>query len=269
MRAFKDKVVLVTGGSSGIGLAIAAAFASVGAKVVITARNAVKLQEALVSLQAKGLSVTALVADVSVEADCHAMVEKTVQQYGRLDVLVNNAGLSMRALFQDLDLDVLHKLMQTNFWGAVYATQAALPHLIEKDGSIVNISSVAGLRPLPGRTGYSSSKAALQAFMDSLRVELLPTKVHILTVYPGYVETNIRKAALLKDGQPQGDTPLNEQKLMSAERVASAVLEATAERKRDLILGMQGKMTVFLNKWFPAWMDKVVWKFMQREGPMR
>lgn len=268
MSAFKNKVVLITGGSSGIGLALARAFAQAGAHVVITGRQVGKLEEAVQLLAAEGYAVVPVVADVTQKAECELMVSAALARFGKLDILVNNAGISMRALFAQLDLEVLHRLMNTNFWGAVYATKAALPQIRANKGSIVNVSSVAGLRPIPGRTGYSASKAALQAFMDSLRTEYYHEKLHILTVYPGYVESNIRKAALGHDGTAQGDTPLDEKNLMKADDVAAAILKATVSRKRDLIIGTQGRLSVWLNKFVPGFMDGVVWRFLQREGPI-
>lgn len=269
MTDFNQKVVLITGGSSGIGFALAAEFLHEKAIVVIAGRNEVKLQEAVARLQLSGQMVTGIAADVSLETDCQELIDKTVKQFGRLDILVNNAGVSMRAMFRDLDLVVLKRLFDTNFWGAVYCTKYALPHILESGGSIVSISSIAGIRALPGRTGYSSSKAALQSFMESLRVELLKTNVHVLMVYPGYTASNIRNVALAHDGTSQAENPLDESKLMPAETVAIETLKAINSRKRDLILTTQGKMTVLLNKFFPKLMDTIVYNFMKREGDLK
>ncbi len=269
MTDFRNKVVLITGGSSGIGLALAHAFGQDGAKIMISGRNELNLQAAIVELQTAGIMASGLVADVTKQEDCQDLVSKTVSLFGQLDVLINNAGISMRAMFEDLDLVVLEQLMATNFWGSVYCTKAALPHILANRGNIVSISSIAGLRGLPGRTGYSASKAALQGFMEALRVELLKTGVHVLMVYPGYTASNIRKSALNKVGATQAENPLDESKLMPAEVVAKAVLNATAVRKRDLVLTTQGKMTAFLNKFIPGIMDGVVYNFMKREGDLR
>ncbi|EJF11067.1 short-chain dehydrogenase/reductase SDR [Pontibacter sp. BAB1700] len=199
------------------------------------------------------------------EADCERMVTETVNRYGKLDVLINNAGISMRALFQDLDLDVLRKVMDINFWGTVYSTKYALPHIQTAKGSIIGISSIAGYRGLPARTGYSASKFAMHGFLETLRTELLHSGVHVLIACPGFTASNIRNTALAADGQQQGETPRDEQKMMSAEEVADRILQATIKRKRDLVMTTQGKMAVWVNKLFPSLADKLVYNVMAKE----
>ncbi|SDM54900.1 Short-chain dehydrogenase [Catalinimonas alkaloidigena] len=263
---FKNKVVIITGGSSGIGRACAQAFAQAGAHVVITGRNEARLNATASVLRQTSAQVLPLVADVSEEEDCRRVVETTLRKWGGVDVLINNAGISMRALFADLDLEVLHRLMNTNFWGTVYMTKAALPYLLNSQGSVVGISSIAGYRGLPARTGYSASKAAMQGFFESLRTETLHQGLHVLVACPGFTTSNIRNVALAADGHPQGETPRDEQKMMSAEEVAQRLVEAVQHRRRDLILTTQGKMTVFMNKWLPGWMDKMVYKHFAKEA---
>ncbi|CAN5809965.1 SDR family oxidoreductase [soil metagenome] len=265
----KDKVVVVTGGTSGIGQACALAFGSAGATVVVSGRDRVKLAETSRELDGAGIRHLALQADVSVEEDVARMVEETVSSYGRIDILLNNAGISMRALFEDLKLDVIRQVMYINFYGTVYATKYALPYLIQTKGSVVGVSSIAGYRGLPGRTGYTASKAAMQGFLEALRTEMIPHGVHVLVACPGYTTSNIRKTSLVADGRQQGETPLEEGKLMSSEEVAEKILQATLHRKRDLIMTTQGKLTVFLNKWIPGVMDKVVIRYIQREGQIK
>ncbi|RYU72418.1 SDR family oxidoreductase, partial [Hymenobacter persicinus] len=180
----KGKVVLITGGTSGIGRACAVVFGRAGAQVVVTGRDQAKLTETAQELTQLGIQHRIVRADVGVEADSERAVADTVAAFGRLDVLINNAGISMRALFQDADLDVIRRLMQTNFFGTVYTTKFALPHILAAKGSIVGISSIAGYRGLPGRTGYSASKFAMQGFLEALRTELLPQGVHVLVACP-------------------------------------------------------------------------------------
>ena len=169
----KDKVVLITGGTSGIGKALAFAFGRAGASVVITGRNEENLQATGEALTAQHIENLALVADVSREADCARMVSQTISRFGQLDILINNAGISMRALFQDVDLAVIRQVMDINFYGTVYATKYALPHILQTKGSVLGISSIAGYRGLPGRTGYSASKYAMHGFLETLRTEVL------------------------------------------------------------------------------------------------
>jgi dehydrogenase/reductase SDR family protein 7B len=261
----KDKVVIITGGSSGIGRALAEVFGKAGAKIVITGRDMKALLAAETALKNQGISVFAIQSDVSKESDNKAMAEAVVKHFGQIDVLINNAGISMRALFGDLDTEVIRKVMDINFFGAVYATKYCLPYIEQTKGSIVGISSIAGYRGLPGRTGYSASKFALQGFLESLRTELLYTGVHVLIACPGFTASAIRQRALAKDGSSQGESPRDEQEMMSAETCATHIYKAVVHRKKILTLTTQGKITVFLNKWFPSFMDKMVFNAMAKE----
>lgn len=261
------KTVLITGGSSGIGRALAEAFGAAGAAVAFTGRDAAGLAETAARLSAAGVRHLSMQADVTVPADCQRAVADTVALFGRLDVLVNNAGISMRALFEEAEVAVLRRLMEVNFFGVVETTKAALPHLLAARGSIVGVSSIAGYRGLPGRTGYSASKFALHGFLESLRTELRPRGVHVLLACPGFTASNIRATALLADGRPQGQSPRDEGQLMSAEEVAAHIVRAVQRRQRDLVLTGQGKLTVFLNKWLPGLADKLVYNhFVKEEG---
>jgi short-subunit dehydrogenase len=261
----KDKVVIITGGSSGIGRACAFAFGKAGCKVVITGRDALKLQEVIAELQKLNIVCLAIAGDVSKEADVERMVNETMAVFHRIDVLINNAGISMRALFKDLDLEVIRKVMDINFYGTVYATKYALPHIIKTKGSIIGVSSIAGYRGLPGRTGYSASKFAMQGFLEALRTELLPENVHVMVACPGFTASNIRNTALAANGKVQGESPRDEGKMMTAEEVADQILRATIHRKRDLVLTFQGKFTIFLNRLWPSLADKLVYNHMKKE----
>lgn len=261
----KDKVVIVTGGSSGIGLACAEVFARAGARVVITGRNEDRLREAAQQLSAKGYTVLLKAGDVASEKDILRMVEETVSTFGRIDILVNNAGISMRALFEELDLKVFQQVMDINFYGTVYATKYCLPHILKSKGSIIGISSINGYRGTPARTAYTASKYAMQGFLEALRTEVMKRGVHVLVACPGFTASNIRNAALTANGSQQGASPRNEEKMMSAEEVAEAILKATQKRRRDLVLTTEGKLAVFLNKWVPGLMDKIVYNKMAKE----
>jgi short-subunit dehydrogenase len=171
----------------------------------------------------------------------------------------------MRALFEEVDLKVLHRLMDTNFWGTVYCSKYALPHLLKAEGSLVGISSIAGYKGLPGRTGYTASKAAMQGLLDVIRMENLKKRLHVLVACPGFTESNIRNVALSKDGSVQGETPLDEGNLMTARQVASKIADAIDKRKRTLLLTTQGRLTVLINKFFPSLMDKLVYNHMAKE----
>ncbi len=261
----KNKVVIITGGSSGIGLALAQEFGMKGSKIVITGRNKTQLEKAVTGLRSKGISVEGFTADVSLEEDNKRMAEETIKTFGRIDVLINNAGITMRALFEEVQMDVIKKVMDINFYGALYATKYCLPEIVKNKGSVVGISSIAGYRGLPGRTGYSASKFALNGFLEVLRTEYLKRGVHVLTACPGFTSSNIRKSALTKDGSQQGESPRNEEAMMSAEECARHIYRATVNRKRSLVLTTQGKLAIFLNKWMPALADKLVYNTMSKE----
>lgn len=261
----KDKVVIITGGSSGIGKALAERFGIAGSKILITGRNENDLVEAVKELKGKGIVIAGFRSDVSQEDDNRKMAEEAIRLYGAIDILINNAGISMRAAFSDVDLDVVKKVMDINFYGVLYATKYCLPEILKNKGSVIGISSIAGFRGLPGRTGYSASKFALNGFLEVLRTELLKTGVHVLTACPGFTASNIRKRSLTKDGTAQGESPRAEEKMMTSEECAEHIYNATVKRKRTLILTTQGKLAVFLNKWLPSLADKMVYNVMAKE----
>jgi dehydrogenase/reductase SDR family member 7B len=261
----KDKVVIITGASSGIGKALAFECGKRGAKLVLSARNIEMLNEIRDNLRSEGVDVITTKTDVSIESECREMIGAAVDKFGRIDVLVNNAGISMRALFEDVDLQVIRQLMETNFWGTVYCTKYALPYLLKSRGSLVGVSSVAGYKGLPGRAGYSASKFAMQGFLEVLRIENMKKGLHVLIACPGFTTSNIRNVALSKDGTSQGETPLDESKLMPASDVARLIADAIMKKKERITLTTQGKMTVLLNKFFPRFMDKMVYNHMAKE----
>ncbi|WP_316809795.1 SDR family oxidoreductase [Pedobacter heparinus] len=263
---FKHKVVIITGASSGIGKACAEEFAKRGANLVLGARQYVTLCEITADLEKRyGIKAIAVQVDVSKEEDCKLLIKQALITFNKIDVLINNAGLSMRALFDEVDLSVLKNLMDVNFWGTVYCTKYALPEILKTKGSVVGISSIAGYRGLPGRTGYSSSKFAMNGFMESLRTELLKTGVHVMVACPGFTTSNIRVAALAKDGSSHGETSMEEGEMMSAEEVASNIVNGIAARKRTLVMTGQGKLTVWINKLLPALADKLVFNHFAKE----
>lgn len=261
----RNKVVIITGGTSGIGSACAAVFGKAGYCPVITGRNEDSLQKMSSRLTQLAIDHLALQADVSVEKENKAVIQKIIQQFGKIDMLINNAGITMRALFETLDLAVFKKVMDINFYGAVYATKYCLPYILQSKGSIVGISSINGYRGTPARTAYTASKYAMNGFFEALRTEVMHSGVHVLVVSPGFTASNIRKNALTADGSIQKVSPRDENKLMSPEAVACAILKAVKKRKRDLILTTQGKLAVFLNKWIPAYMDKITYNYMAKE----
>ncbi|MEN6454948.1 MAG: SDR family oxidoreductase [Prolixibacteraceae bacterium] len=260
----KGKVVIITGASSGIGKALAYEFASQGCKLVLAARRTVMLE--MIKEELAPVEVLIQQTDVSIETDCKRLINAAVDRFGRIDILINNAGISMRAIFEDVELDVLRKLMDVNFWGTVYCTKFAIPWLLQSKGSLVGIISIAGYIGLPGRTGYSASKFAVRGFLNTIRTENLKKGLHVLVAAPGFTSSEVRKAALTANGSLQGETPRNEEKMMSAAECARHIMSAVKKRKRQLILTfVEGKLSVFLSKFFPALIDRLAFYYMSKE----
>ena len=172
----------------------------------------------------------------------------------------------MRAMFRDLDLKVIERLMAVNFWGTVCCTKYALPYLLESRGQVVGVISIAGYSALPARTGYSCSKFAIRGFLDTLRIEHLHDGLGVLIFAPGYTESNVRNAALVADGSAQGKTPLEEGKLMSAERCAEYLAKGLRQRRSEMILTPLGKATVLMHRLFPRLTDRMTYRFIAREA---
>jgi len=261
----ENKVVIITGASSGIGKALAENFARRKARVVLAARSVEKLETLRTELLPYTKDVLIVRTDVSNEKDCENLVKQTIDSFGQIDILINNAGISMRALFDKTDLKVIHQLMDINFWGTVYCTKFALPYLLKSKGSVTGVSSIAGYEGLPGRAGYSASKFAMQGFLEVLRIENLKKDLHVLIACPGFTASNIRNTALAADGSMQGESPRDEAKMMTSEEVAQHIIKAIEKKKHRLTLTSQGKLTVLLNKFFPRFMDKMVYNHMAKE----
>lgn len=266
MSYFSNKVVVVTGGSEGIGKALVERLLHIGARVAACGRNYEKLAE-LQTSQA-GLPLHIATADVSKEGDCREFINSVIETFGSIDILINNAGVSMRALFNELDLEILHTLMNVNFWGTVYCTKFALNEIIKNKGTIVGVSSPAGFRGLPGRTGYSASKFAVNGFLEALRTEVMNDDVNVMWVCPGFTSSNIRNVALDKNARPQKENPMDEDKMMSAAECANYILDAIEKRKRTLVLTALGRRTVFMSRFFPKLADKLIRKFYFKNGDL-
>jgi len=263
-----NKVVVVTGASSGIGMAAAEEFLKAGCRVVIAARRVEKLTELKerLSQNLHDERILSVACNVSIENDCKVLIDKTIEKFGQIDILVNNAGISMRALFKDLDLSVIRELMNVNFWGTVYCTKYALPHILKTEGSVVGVISIAGYKGLPARTGYSASKFAIYGFLDTLRIEHLKDNLHVMIFAPGFTASNIREQALTADGSRQGETPRDENKMMSASECAKHLLKGIEKRKAEVVLTPIGKLLVTLNKFFPRLVDRLEYNFMKKEA---
>ncbi|MEY4050403.1 MAG: hypothetical protein RL262_1237 [Bacteroidota bacterium] len=266
MSNFTDKIVVITGGSDGIGKALVAQFLALGAKVATCGRNENKLS--LLASEFPSSNLFTAQVDVSKQDQSEAFIKQVVDNWGRIDVLINNAGISMRALVSEVSVQTLQNVMDINFWGTVYCTKAALPSIQQNKGVIVGVSSIAGYRGLPGRSGYSASKFALNGWLEALKTELYASGTHVMWVCPGFTTSNIRNAALDKNANAQGESPMDEGSMMSSEECATHIVHAIEKRKRSLVLTFTGKRTVFMNKYFPAWADKLVHQFFFKEGKL-
>jgi len=263
---FKNKVIAITGGSEGIGKALVDALIPLGAKIATCGRN----QDKLYSLQVQYSNqlLHTMVADVSRYEDCKNFIDSTIATFGGIDILINNAGISMRAELKDAEVEVIKKVMDVNFFGTVYCTKLALDSIIQRKGTIVGVSSIAGYRGLPGRSGYSASKFAVNGWLEAIRTELLETGVNVMWLSPGFTRSNIRNVALNSKGFAQGESPLNERDLMSSQDCANHIIKAIEKKKRTLVLSFSGFQTVFMNKFFPSLTDKLVRKFFYKNGEL-
>ncbi len=265
MKAFDDQIIIITGASSGIGKACALEFARNGGKLVLAARNNKKLNEVKIAIEAEGGEACIIETDVRKIEDCERLINKTIEKFGKINVLVNNAGIAMRASFAELDLSVMKEVMDTNFYGAVYCTKFALPHLLEQKGLVIGISSITGLTPLPGRTAYVASKHALDGFLNTLRIENMKKGLRVLIAHPGFTTSNIRNIALNAAGNHQKENPRDEDKMMPAEEVAAIIVRASINQERDIILTTKGKLAVWMYNRFPGIADKLIYNEMAKE----
>lgn len=262
---FKDKVIIITGASSGIGLAAARLFASYEARLSLAARSIERLHSLAKEMTDDNSRILCIKTDVYIEEDCKRLIDETLSAFGRIDILINNAGISMRAPFKDAKLEVLERLMNVNFWGTVYCTKYALPAILESKGTITGVISTAGYVAIPGRTGYVTSKFAIRGFLETLRIEHLNDGINVMVFAPGYTASNVRNAALLADGSPQGYSPKDEGKLMSAEKVAEKLAYSLYRRRKEVILTALGFWDIWLYKRFPRLMDRVQLHYIRRK----
>jgi short-subunit dehydrogenase len=255
------RVVIITGASDGIGAEIArqlAAKEGSNIALVLAARNVAMLDAVAASCAAHGASTLTLETDVSVQDDCKQLIAATHERFGRIDALINNAGRSAHALFEDVsDLGWYEDLMRVNLWGSVWCTHAALPHLKASRGSIVAVASLAGLVGVPGRTAYGATKFAMCGFFEALRAELKGAGVSVTTAYPGVVATSIRHRGYNAEGKPLGKSSLKEDKAMSVEECAGLIIDGMNRRKREVVMTFKGKIGRFLKLLAPGLIENM------------
>ena len=262
---FKDKVIAITGASSGIGKELALQLAEQKAKLVLGARNLEKLEAVAQQCREKGAEAIAVQVDVAVESQCGNFIDSAIKTFNGLDVLINNAGLTMWAKFEEIkDMSILQHIMQVNYMGSVYCTHYALPHLKASKGRLVGISSLTGKSGVPTRSGYAASKHAMAGFFDTLRIELKDSGVSVTMIYPGFVATEVRERALGPDGKPLKKSPVKEKQVMTPQQCAALIIPAIAKRKRELVMTLRGKLGVWLKLIAPSLVDSIALKAIEK-----
>ncbi len=266
MAIFTNKVIVVTGASEGIGRALCLALAPQRPKLAIAARNEGRLNELMKEVESKGAQALIVPTDVTSEEACNRLIRTTIEKWGSIDVLVNNAGRTMWTNFEDItDTSIFEKMIRLNYLASVYCTYYALPHLKKSKGLIVAVSSVAGLTGIPTRTAYAASKHALFGFFDSLRIELDGTGVNVTMVAPAFVLSEIHRRALGHDGKPLGKSPLQEDKIMTAQKCAALIVKAMENRDRLLLMSLRAKVGRWIRLVSPQLVDNVAKKAIREK----
>jgi short-subunit dehydrogenase len=262
---FHENVVIVTGASDGIGAEVARQLADQGAWLALAARDAEKLEAVAAECRARGGRALVVPTDVAEQEQCRRLVDRTVEAYGRVDTLVNNAGIGMWARFDEVtDLTPFERIMQVNYFGSLYCTHHALPHLKRSRGRIVGVSSLTGRTGVPTRSGYAASKHAMAGFFDSLRIELADEGVSVTMIYPGFVATDIRRRAFGPDGRPLGKSPVREAEVMSVEECARRTVAAAAARRREVVMTARARVGMWLKLISPAVVDRIARRAIER-----
>lgn len=265
MAAFQENVIIITGASAGIGRALALQLAEHGAWLSLAARDAQRLRHLAEACRERGARALVVPTDVSDETQCKSLIDKTVAEYGRIDTLINNAGITMFSHFEDVkEIAHIRRIMEVNFWGSVNTTFYALPHLKTSRGRLVGISSLTGKNGVPTRSAYAASKHAMAGFFDSLRIELQEYGITVSMMYPGFVATEVRQRAIKGDGSPLQDSYLDEASLMSADACAEQIVDAIAKRKRELVMTTKGKLGLWAKLIAPGFVDKMAKKTVMR-----
>lgn len=263
-KIFMDQTVIITGASSGIGWEMARQMAAQGANLALAARQKDKLTELADQCNKLGGKAVAVPTDVSDPKQCRALIDSAIKAFGGIDILVNNAGTTMWARLDEItDLTIFNTIMQVNYLGSVYCTYYALPYLKASKGRIAAVSSLTGKAGVPTRTGYSASKHAMVGFFDSLRVELRGSGISVTMIYPGFVDTGVQERGFGADGKPLGINPLQKNKIMTANECARLSIKAIAERRREEVMTLRGKLGQWIKLIAPGLVDKIAAKAIE------
>ncbi len=262
---FKDKVAVITGGASGIGAALAKAFAGQGSRIALLDADGDGLEDFSNSFKALGVDIFSAQCDVTDQARCEEVIGEIKDRWGQIDILINNAGITQRGSFLATDISVFKRVMDVNFYGSLYCTKAALPEIVKSKGSVVVMESIAGIAPLPGRTGYCSSKHALHGLFSTLRTEVRSLGVHIMMVCTGFIRTNLQTRALGTDGNIASSPRTTMGKDYTPEMVAEAVIQGILKQRRLLALTPAGKLGYYVYRFMPGFYERMVEKKFSRE----
>jgi NAD(P)-dependent dehydrogenase (short-subunit alcohol dehydrogenase family) len=264
-RDFKGKCVVVTGAAGGMGQAFCRRFGAAGAKLGLLDLESEALRSFEKELTEQQIDCVAVACDVSKEGDCRAAISSVIESFGGIDILINNAGITHRSAFLDTDVAVYRRVMDVNYFGSLYCTKAALESLIQRQGMIITISSVAGFSPLYGRTGYSASKHALHGLFESLRTELKAQGVHVMIVCPGFTKTGIAVNALDGDGSLTNHPQSTVGRVATPDEVAESIFHAAEKNKRLLILSVVGRLTWLVTRMAPGLYEWIMARSLKSE----
>jgi short-subunit dehydrogenase len=258
-QVFFEKVIIITGASSGIGRHLALRLAEQGAFLTLAARNPGHLKEVSEQCHLRGGRAICIPTDVAEKSQCLNLIERTIEEYGKIDTLINNAGFAVASRFDGLnDLTLFEKIIQVNFFGGVYCTHYALPYLKKTNGRLVTISSIRGKLPSGTADGYGASKHAMAEFFSSLRNELSDSGVSVTIIFPGWVSTGITSRAIKADGMPTGKISVHEKGAMSPDACAGIIIKAVEKRKRDVVMTFEGKAGLWLRLIAPKLVDQIL-----------
>jgi len=264
-KFFKNRVAIITGGASGIGLATCKELAEHGARIAMLDMDRKSLESCKKSFLDRGHDIIALECDVTNDDACRDSINQVLNKFGQIDILFNNAGITQRGLFENTDVDVFKKVMDVNFFGSLYCTKAALPSLIKSKGIILVNESIAGVAPLLGRTGYSASKHALHGMFTSLRCELRHKGVHVMIVCPGFIKTNLQTRALGSDGKIAFHEQTTVGKSDTPENVAKQIANGIIKKKSILVLTFMGKLGYHVSRFFPLLYEHLMTRQFKKE----
>ena len=264
-RSFGNSIVVVSGAGGGLGRALGLRFAAGGSRLVLLDQDEAGLAATRAQIEAGGGQCLSLTCDVTNTASCSAAVRTAVERFGGVDVLINNAGITHRSAFAVTDPAVLRRVMEVNFFGAVNLTHCALPHLLQRRGAIVAISSVAGFSPLIARTGYAASKHAMHGFFESLRTEVRPQGVDVTMVCPSFIATRIDRNALGADGRPASHAQVVIGRRLTPGQVADRIHAGAERRRRLLLIGATARQAWWVSRLAPSLFERIMARRLRGE----